>query len=63
MFIKTFIIALVLIFLSLVGLAIGYLITGKTKLQKRCGKLPKSEKCDKDQENCEICSKGNKKKE
>jgi hypothetical protein len=41
-------------------LGIGLILTGKPKLKKGCGSLPKEKgKCDKN--SCEVCSKRNNK--
>lgn len=49
---------IVFILLALLGLSIGYLITGKPKLKNRCGQIPGKEKdkqCGTDK-TCPICS-------
>lgn len=50
----TLVIAFVVIVFAIALLAIGWLITGKTKLEKCCGRDPKKSKND-DCHSCEIC--------
>jgi hypothetical protein len=59
MIIKTIILSIIIVALCLVGLSIGLILTGKPKLKKGCGKLPKDPGCDK--ESCDICSPKDKK--
>lgn len=54
MLFKTILFAVILVLLCLIGLGIGLIITGKTKLRKVCGLLPDSNKqCEKNR--CEAC--------
>lgn len=50
----TLVIAFVFIVFAIALLAIGWLITGKTKIEKNCGKDPTKKK-DGECHNCEIC--------
>jgi len=52
---KTFVIALILVILSITGLSIGLILTGKPKLKKGCGKSPEKKECEKSK--CGICEK------
>jgi hypothetical protein len=56
-FTMTFFIAFVIIFMALIGLGIGYLFTGKSRLRGSCGGKAnqlRGEECGKDP-NCSIC--------
>lgn len=60
----TLIIAFIIIVLAIACLAIGWLITGKTKIEKACGQDPhkkKDESCG-DIAQCNLCSPETKKK-
>lgn len=50
----TLVIAFVVIVFAIALLAIGWLITGKTRLEKACGKNPNKKK-DESCHTCEIC--------
>jgi hypothetical protein len=53
----TLIIAFVIIVLAIASLAIGWLITGKTRLQKgACGRDPTKKQDESCQSICEICT-------
>jgi hypothetical protein len=54
----TLVIAFVFIVFAIALLAIGWLITGKTKLEKSCGKDP-TKKRDHECNSCEICEPDN----
>ncbi|PIS00890.1 MAG: hypothetical protein COT84_05420 [Chlamydiae bacterium CG10_big_fil_rev_8_21_14_0_10_35_9] len=61
MLVKTIIFSVIVIVLCLVMLGIGLILTGKPKLKKGCGSLPKEKgKCDKN--SCEVCGKRNNKR-
>jgi hypothetical protein len=51
----TLVIAFVIIVFAIAFLAIGWLITGKTKLERGCGKDPTKKK-DKSCNTCDVCS-------
>lgn len=51
----TLVIAFVVIVFAIALLAIGWLITGKTKIEKACGKDPTKKKDD-SCSTCEICT-------
>ena len=51
----TLVIAFVFIVFAIALLAIGWLITGKTKLEKACGKDPTKKKDD-HCHSCDVCS-------
>ena len=51
----TLLIAFIVIVLAIALLAIGLLITGKTKLEKGCGRDP-TKKRDKSCHSCDLCS-------
>lgn len=51
----TLVIAFVIIVFAIALLAIGWLITGKTKIEKACGRDP-SKKKDESCQTCELCS-------
>lgn len=50
----TLVIAFVIIVFAIAFLAIGWLITGKTKIEKCCGRDP-TKKQDDSCQSCEIC--------
>lgn len=53
----TFILAFVLVLLAAVGLAIGYILTGRNKLRRMCGSTPNKKPgkdCGKDA-TCPLC--------
>jgi hypothetical protein len=56
MFLETFLIALAIVLLCAVGMGIGLLLTGKSKLKKMCG-LPPQEQKDCYKKSCTICHK------
>lgn len=51
----TLVIAFVFIVFAIALLAIGWLITGKTKIEKACGKDPNKKKDDQCH-SCDVCS-------
>jgi hypothetical protein len=51
-FLPTIIAAVIVVALALCGLGIGYLLTGKNRLKKRCGWTPKSDNPD---DQCTMC--------
>lgn len=51
----TLVIAFVIIVFAIALLAIGWLITGKTKIEKACGRDPAKKK-DESCHACELCS-------
>ena len=51
----TLVIAFVIIVFAIALLAIGWLITGKTKIEKACGRDP-SKKKDDSCHTCDLCS-------
>ena len=51
----TLVIAFVIIVFAIALLAIGWLITGKTRIEKACGRDP-SKKKDENCQACEICT-------
>ncbi len=51
----TLVIAFVIIVFAIALLAIGWLITGKTKLEKSCGRDPTKKK-DEGCNTCDVCS-------
>lgn len=58
----TILLATGIVILALLGLAIGWLITGKSRLRGSCGRGPKTDKdasCG-TQNSCEICRKDKK---
>lgn len=58
----TILLATAIVILALLGLAIGWLITGKSKLRGSCGRGPNTDKdgsCG-TQNTCEICRKDKK---
>lgn len=55
----TLMIAFVIIVIAIACLAIGWLITGKTKIERgACGRDPnkKKDECDTDKSSCGLCS-------
>lgn len=53
----TLVIAFVIIVLALAALAIGWLITGKNKLQRgACGRDPTKKRDDSCQTSCDLCT-------
>lgn len=53
----TLVIAFVIIVLAIASLAIGWLITGKTKIERgACGRNPNQKKDDSCQSTCDLCS-------
>jgi len=57
---KTILLSVIIIGICLVGLSIGLILTGKPKLKKGCGSLPKDKQCGSG--SCEICTPKQKKK-
>lgn len=51
---STLVIAFVVIVFAIALLAIGWLITGKTKIEKACGRDPTKKKDD-DCQTCDVC--------
>lgn len=51
----TLVIAFVIIVFAIALLAIGWLITGKTKIEKSCGRDPTKKK-DENCQTCDVCS-------
>jgi len=60
MVVKTIIFSIIIVVLCLLGLSIGLILTGKPRLKKGCGSLPKNKKCD--EGSCQVCSKKSEKK-
>lgn len=52
----TLMIAFIILIFAIALLAIGWLITGKTKIEKACGRDPTQKKDASCQSSCELCS-------
>lgn len=57
----TIIAAVILMGLVIAGLAIGLILTGKSRLKRGCGLSPKKKKDDESDSSCPIC--GDRKKD
>lgn len=53
----TILAAIVLMGLAVTLLAIGQILTGKSRLKKRCGSLPEKRKDCKGKSSCSLCHK------
>lgn len=52
--ILTIVLASILMILVVIGLSIGWILTGKSRLKKRCGYIPGQDKENKD--SCSLCN-------
>jgi hypothetical protein len=52
----TLLIAFIVIVFAIAFLAIGWLITGQTKIKRTCGRDPTKEQEDSCQSTCDLCS-------